>query len=131
MSTHCGVAIKTEKGYETIYVHSDGYESYMWPMLIKNYNTEELARKLVCLGDASFIEERLEPSGEHSFDNPEAGVCVFYHRDRGEDWKHNAPQAFTFSTVINDFYYAYIWEDGKWTAYKNGRVNPDVKTWED
>jgi len=123
MSTHCGIAVKTEKGYNTIYCHHDGYESYMYPMLAKNYGTEERARDLVSLGDASCIYERMVPSREsgHSFDNPEDGVCVFYHRDRGERWEQTAPQVFTKTTVVNDFYYVYIFEDGQWNAYKNGR----------
>lgn len=122
MSTHCSIAYKTEKGYETIYCHHDGYESYMWPMLTENYNTEERARALVALGDASSIQERMVPSRDsgHSFDNPEDGVCVFYHRDRGERWTNCAPDCLTKSEVLNN-YYAYIWEDGKWNAYKNGR----------
>ena len=60
MSTHCGIAIKTEKGYETIYCHHDGYPDYMWPMLTENYNSEALAAKLVSFGDASYIEKKLD-----------------------------------------------------------------------
>ena len=46
MSTHCGIAVKTEKGYETIYCHWNGYPEYMLPMLNNNYKSEELAKKL-------------------------------------------------------------------------------------
>lgn len=127
MSTHCNIAYKTEKGYDTIYVHHDGYESYMWPMLTENYNSEELARKLVSLGDASYIDRLLEPTSDfHKFGTPEPDVCMFYHRDRGERWENNKPDCLFKSEVLN-CYYAYIWEDGKWTAYKNGRVNHNVK----
>ena len=128
MSTQCGISIKTEKGYDTIYVHSDGYPEYMWPMLTKNYNTEERARDLVALGSASCICERMVPSRDsgHSFDNPEDNVCVFYHRDRGERWENNKPDCLLKSEVLN-CYYAYIWEEGKWTAYKNRRVNYNVE----
>jgi hypothetical protein len=123
MSTQCGIAIKEENTYKTIYVHADGYISYMWPMLTEHYNSEELAKKLVSLGDASYIEEKLEPEGAHSFDKPEEHVCVFYHRDRGEYWNDVAPAHFmTKGMIFNRFYYAYIWEDGRWTAYKGGRV---------
>lgn len=122
MSTHCGIAIKTEKGYETIYCHFDGYPAYMWPMLTKNYNSEELATKLVNLGFASSIDKHLEPvTDRHSFDNPEAEVCVFYHRDRGEDWIRNQPRAYTKQQLFGNYYYSYIWEDGKWNFYQGGR----------
>ena len=122
MSTQCGIAIKTTEGYETIYVHSDGYPAYMWPMLTEHYNSEELATKLVSLGDASYIEERLEPTDVHSFGEPEDGVCVFYHRDRGEPWSQCSPSMFsTKKEMFNNYYYSYIWEDEHWNAYSGGR----------
>ena len=122
MSTHCGIAIKTERGYETIYCHFDGYPAYMYPMLTGNYNSEELATKLVNLGFASSINKYLEPvTDRHSFDNPEADVCVFYHRDRGEDWIHNQPRAYIKQQLFSNYYYSYIWEDGKWNFYQGGR----------
>ena len=123
MSTQCGIAIKTEKGYETIYVHSDGYPEYMWPMLTENYNSEEMAKKLVALGDASFIDERLEPTPgcQHSFDKREPGVSVFYHRDRGEVWSETAPAVYLAISELKPFYYAYLWKDGCWNFYKGGK----------
>lgn len=122
MSTQCGIAIKTENGYyDTIYVHADGYPDYMWPMLTKNYNSEELATKLVSFGDASYIAEKLETAMPHSFDNPQWDTCCFYHRDRGENWNDVAPGQFTKKDVFSRFYYSYIWEDGKWNFYKGGK----------
>ena len=123
MSTQCGVAIKTEKGYETIYVHSDGYPEYMLPMLTNNYNSEELAAKLVSFGDASFIDIKLEPTSDsHKFGSPEDGVCVFYHRDRGEDWISTYPKCFTKEFLFSQYYYSYVWEDSKWNFYKGGNL---------
>lgn len=122
MSTQCGISVKSEKGYETIYVHSDGYPEYMWPMLTKNYNSEELAKKLVGGGDASFIAEKFETDQPHSFDKPQLDTCCFYHRDRGEEWLDVAPTCYeTKSMIFNQFYYAYIWQDGCWNFYENGK----------
>jgi hypothetical protein len=120
MSTQCGIAIKTEKGYDTIYVHSDGYPEYMWPMLTKNYNSEELAAKLVSMGDASYISDNLEPKGPHSFEKPDYDVCCFYRRDRGERWDQVAPITYLEKELFNSFYYSYVWEDGCWNFYKDG-----------
>lgn len=121
MSTQCGIAIKTNKGYETIYCHSDGYPEYMWPMLTEHYNSEELAAKLVSMGDASCINKKLEPTDKmHRFGRREKDVCVFYHRDRGEDWLEVAPAAFHLLELLNCFYYTYIWENGCWNFYKGG-----------
>ena len=123
MSTHCGVAIKTKEGYNAIYVHSDGYPEYMWPMLTENYNSEELAAKLVSLGDASYIDRLLEPTSNfHKFGTPEPEVSMFYHRDRREAWEHVAPSTFAREMrLCSQFYYVYVWKDGCWNFYKGGR----------
>ena len=115
MSTNSVIAVKTEKGYKTIYCHNDGYFDYMYPMLDTWYNSQERAEALVSLGDASFIAKRMVPSlaSGHSFDNPEEDVCIFYHRDRGEPWSHNEPVfCLTKAEVLAMQYYAYIFEDG-------------------
>ena len=123
MSTQCGIAVKTEKGYETIYVHSDGYDSYMWPMLTNNYNSEELAKKLVSFGDASYIDEKLEPTSDfHKFNTPEPRICMFYHRDRGEPWEDVAPRTYNnIKEISSRFFYVYVWKDGEWNAYQGER----------
>jgi hypothetical protein len=123
MSTNSTVAVKTDTGYKSIYVHNDGYFSYMYPMLDIWYNSPERATALVSFGDASFIDKRLTPSQDsnHSFDNPEEDVCIFYHRDRGEPWEHNKPETRkTKEEVLSSQYYVYIFEDGQWKAYQGG-----------
>ena len=122
MSTNATIAIKTDKGYEAIYVHNDGYPSYMYPMLRDWYGTQERAEALVSFGDASSIHKRLVPSQDsnHSFDKPEEDVCVFYHRDRGELWWQNAPCIMSKEEVLKSQYYVYIFEDGQWKAYQGG-----------
>ena len=123
MSTHCGIAIKTGNGYDTIYCHHDGYPRYMWKMLTENYNSETLARDLISLGDASSISAQLAPSpySGHSFDTPEDGVCIFYHRDRGEDWTDTRPAIYGKNLVLDMYYFMYIWENGCWHFYEGGK----------
>ena len=127
MSTHCGIAIKTEIGYKTIYCHNDGYASYMLPMLLSNYNSEELASKLISMGDASSIKKELEPTTmDHSFDRPEKDVCIFYVRDRKEPWFAKSPQSYnTKEDLFKQFWYVYIFENGKWTAYAGSKKISD------
>lgn len=123
MSTHCGIAFKSETGYQTIYCHHDGSPSYMLPMLTENHNSEESAAKLVGLGDASFIEKKIDPTTDaHTFDRPESEVCVFYHRDRGEPWEDTMPENYTKESLLNYFWYVYIWENGCWNAYEGGKL---------
>ena len=122
MSTNCGIAIKTEKGYRTIYCHHDGYPEYMAKMLTGHYNSEELAAKLISLGNASYIDKLLEPTSDfHRFGMPEPNVSMFYHRDRGEDWECVSPQCFNKIELLNLFWYVYIWEEGQWNTYKGRR----------
>lgn len=121
MSTNATVAIKTDEGYEAIYVHHDGYFSYMYPMLSENYASWERATALISFGDASSIDKRIMPSvgSNHHFEHPEEDVCVFYHRDRGEEFR--AAFYSNKSGVLHSQYYVYIFEDGQWRAYQGGK----------
>ena len=128
MATNSIIAVKTsdDGDYKSIYVHNDGYFEYMYPMLDTWYNSQERAEALVSFGDASFIAKRLVPSqdSDHHFDHPEKDVCIFYHRDRGELWRQNAPCIMSKEEVLATQYYAYIFEDGQWKAYA-GRKEVD------
>lgn len=89
MSTRCYIGIKNSDGsVDAIYCHHDGYFSYMGNMLMENYKDEKKVRELIALGDVSSVGERIYPTegSGHSFENPERGVTVAYHRDRGEDY---------------------------------------------
>ena len=125
MSTNAGIALRSGDTYQTIYCHWDGYPKYMLPMLQNNYNSVELAAKLISFGDASSIEKKLEPTPgvAHTFDFPEKDVCVFYHRDRGESWFHVQPNCYTREELFrqSSFEWVYIFEDGQWNVYKNGK----------
>ena len=130
MSTNSTIAIKTEKGYEGIYCHWDGYPEYMYPLLRDWYATQERAEALIGFGDASSIAKRLTPSqnSNHSFDNPEEDVCVFYHRDRGEEF-----QAAFYSNkaaVLSSQYFTYIFEDYSWHVYINGQEAEDYSVFD-
>lgn len=116
MSTPCMVAVKTEEGYLASYCHLDGYHDYMWPMLTENYNSEELALKLVSMGDASSVHKKLEPdTAHHSFNNPEEDVCVFYHRDRGDPWDFVRPELYKSEFKLAGLQaYVYVFQNGHW-----------------
>ena len=121
MSTNANIAVKTSKGYETIYCHNDGYPSYMFPMLRDYYGTQERAEALVSFGDASVIDKRLVPSQDsgHCFNNREEDVCVFYNRDRGEDYSKTVYE--TKEQLLKAQFYTYIYEDGQWRVYLLGK----------
>jgi hypothetical protein len=125
MSTISIIAVKVKNDYNTIYCHWDGYPEYMMPILTKYYNTEELALKLTSFGNASVIAEKLEPSTDtHCFNTPEPDVCIFYHRDRQEPWEWNSPETLSRDTLFTRYSgdYVYIFENGFWTCYLDGKV---------
>lgn len=124
MSTCCRIARKDPSGtYESIYCHWDGYPKYMMPMLQHNYNSDLRVAELIDYGDASSIHVKLMPTDfTHCFERPQEGVCVFYHRDRGEPWEDVAPIRGDSKEALirSSADYVYIFEDGEWTCYSNG-----------
>lgn len=126
MSTNSGIAVRAGETFQTIYCHWDGHPKTMLPILRENYNSFALANKLISMGDASSINKKLEPTPgvEHTLMNPEDGVCVFYHRDRGDDWLSCQPTCYTWRELFAQpaFEYVYIFEYGNWHAYNmNGK----------
>lgn len=126
MSTNSGIALKQGDTYLTIYCHCDGDPKTMLPILRENYNSFDLASMLISLGDASSINKLIgpNPNKPHDFMNPQKDVCVFYHRDRGDDWESCRPVCYTRQELFNqlNFEYVHIFEDGQWNSYNmNGR----------
>lgn len=72
MSTRSTIWIKNQDSFEGIYCHFDGYLDGVGKTLFEHYNREELVRKLISQGDASYIGETIEDSR-------------FYHTWRNED----------------------------------------------
>ncbi len=103
-----------------IYCHWDGYiEGGVGETLVEYYDTEENIDALLELGDLSQLAQNLNPTGEHSFDKPQAYVCVAYGRDRGEDSSEVSAGVVTldewmkpFYSTMADFYYLY--NTGNW-----------------
>jgi hypothetical protein len=88
MSTRSGILMELENGqYKGIYCHWDGYLTHNGAMLIDHYSNREKVEKLLSFGDLSLLRPEIElnPNSEHTFDNPQDNVCVFYGRDRGEE----------------------------------------------
>lgn len=125
MSTSCGIAVRAGETFNTIYCHHDGYPKYMLSMLRENYNSFDLANMLISMGDASSINQLIgpNPNRPHDFANPQEDVCVFYHRDRGEDWISCQSVCYTKRDLLKQrgFEFIYIFEDNTWNVYTNGR----------
>lgn len=115
MGTRSRIGIQLEDGkVKSIYCHFDGYHEGVGQELMDSYTDREKVEKLIALGDISFLCSEVEPTGPHSFEDPQRGVTVAYHRDRGEDFN---PQDIDNSaeSFFNTSGYTYLFNiDGVW-----------------
>lgn len=131
MSTRSAILQKTENGYRGIYCHFDGYEEGVGATLLEHYQDEDKITRLLDLGSISSLDERVEPVGKHSYDIPEKGTTIAYHRDRGEKEQPaiEGPTVEAVAPKIGHNGYVYVWEDGEWTV--NGQSLAEALVSED
>lgn len=116
MGTHALVAYKDkETGYvKSRYVHYDGYiRNGVGETIFKHYNTYELAKAVVELGDGSTIEKTLEESAKEAYSargetNVEA--CLYTSEE-------------AYLLDAETYEYAYLFKDGKWYILNNVFTN--------
>lgn len=90
MSTNATIAINRKDGSRTaIYLHYDGYIEGAGTTLQLAFNTADKVEELLKLGNLSVLHYDLEPTEEHDFEHPQRGVCIAYHRDRGEEFRQS------------------------------------------
>lgn len=124
MATRSRIAMELGDGTVlSIYCHSDGYIDYNGRILQAHYQDPEKVKDLIALGDISVLDERVHPTGPHSFDydDREKGVTVAYGRDRGEDnvnpRKDKSVAAF-FKGDIEEYGYLFT-QEGEWLVKKS------------
>ncbi len=136
MSTRSYILKENDDGtYIGIYCHNDGYLSYNGAMLIDHYKNREKVEKLISLGNMSSLNIYLDPdpSKEHSFDDRQEDVSVFYQRDRGEEGQEACNITLE---ELNDpsswIEYCYIYtKDNKWSYFKCGELDKGLKDLEE
>ena len=128
MATRGNIGIVNEDGSITaIYVHFDSYPEYVGKILLNHYTTSDIVNGLMDLGDLSILSENMNPTGPHSFNNPQKGVCLAYGRDRGEQnvdsVKYEDLGQYEDMAADTLAEYQYLFEDSKWMyrcTYKGG-----------
>ena len=125
MSTRSKIGILRKDGsVDHVYSHWDGYPEHNGVVLIENYNNINKLNELIKNGDMSILAEHIYPVPDkaHSFDHEEGrqdDVCLFYNRDRGEDWKHTNPRTsksldrFIQDCKLFDCEFAYLFDEDK------------------
>ena len=129
MSTRSNIAILNNDGTVTaIYCHWDGYLEYNGRILAEYYPEIERVKRLISGGDLSSLNKEIEPTADHIFDKPQDDVCVFYHRDRGEQWEDVKPDTYeSIADMYNklknswsEYLYVYIGNDWYYTRINEG-----------
>jgi hypothetical protein len=89
MATRSRIGIeKVDGSVVSIYCQWDGYPENNGRLLSEHYTDVEKVEELIGLGDISYLAERVKPEGDnHTYNTPEEGTVVAYHRDRGEEFR--------------------------------------------
>jgi hypothetical protein len=130
MSTHSTIAMLYKDGtVKSIYCHFDGYLSGVGKCLLDNYSGIEnvdKVKQMMELGDMSVLDTEVNPTGEHSYENPEAGVSVFYGRDRGEEetegFEYENYESFLAKGYKEYYCYLFIETMGLWEYLNDGAL---------
>lgn len=116
MATRSRIAMEMEDGtVKSIYCHWDGYPEHNGRILMEFYSNPDKVKDLIELGRLSVLAPILESDGPHSFNSPQDGVVVAYHRDRGEDLvieEHSSVSDF-FNGDIEEYGYLFT-QEGQW-----------------
>lgn len=127
MATRSNIAYKTAEGkIRAAYCHYDGYTSNNGEILRRFYTDADKVKTLVDLGSMSFLAAKVFPTKPgHSFDTPEAGVVVFYNRDRGEGWDITSWKEYDdFAEYVADGEeYMYFFNGTDWLVNDHGETD--------
>jgi hypothetical protein len=127
MATRSRIAIEKEDGrVYSIYCHNDGYPEHNGAVLHHYYQDREKVERLIALGDISSLSEKVEPTGPHSFNSPERGVVVAYHRDRGKALRkaeYHMSKTTYFRGDVEEFGYLFT-KENEWVYVSYGDHRP-------
>jgi hypothetical protein len=104
MSTRSSIALIQDGKIKSIYVHSDGYPSYMKVLLDKSYNTIKSVEEILAQGDCSILESTIAESR-------------FYNTWRGEDTKAltwNSTAEWLEWASASGCEYSYLFDGSEW-----------------
>lgn len=99
-------------------------------ILFERYTRLEDIQNLISYGDMSKLGSFIHPSevgkNTHSFDTPESDVCIFYHRDAGDDLqitKLDSLDELKKFGKFDGFLYIYSIKENKWQSFPKLKEN--------
>ena len=137
MATRSRIGIENEDGtVSSVYCHWDGYPSNNGKILVTYYTDREKVKELIALGSISSLKKNVAPTepipdiigvrmlkefkvlpkSVHSFDTPQDGVTIAYHRDRGEELQEARIDKSIDDYAKSDYEeYGYVFtKEGEW-----------------
>lgn len=104
---------------KSIYCHWDGYVSNNGVILQEHYQDETKIDQLLALGSISSLGRDI--GTKHSFESPEPGYTVAYHRDRGEGLTVTATASYLEWLRDTDHHeeYNYVRKGGEWFVFED------------
>ena len=117
---------KTGKTVWLIYCHWDGYPSNNGRILLEHYQDETKVKKLIHLGDLSFLGPEI--GKKHNFNkahDEHPDWCCAYGRDRRAKKTHSVQYRKSNFQSWNELCqqeYLYLWKDGQWW-FTDGKIN--------
>jgi hypothetical protein len=147
MSTPCLIAVQRPKGFGVVVCHSDGYTTYMGPMLTQHYSNRRKLEGLVANRDMSILRENVGRKHKHHehytgklpWHLYPANVhrwTTFYQRDRGEpDSAMNKQYVGSFPALLREaehWYNLYVYTlKGVWRFWTSNFSLNRVETVDD
>jgi hypothetical protein len=130
MATRSRIAIETQDGVISIYCHWDGHIETNGKILFENYDREK-TEQLIALGNISVLGALLEPTdGVQSFNSPEKGVTVAYHRDRKEDLMQklylSVEDLYEYGFEVGEEYVYCLTKDNIWLVGRHNSNNVEI-----
>jgi hypothetical protein len=134
MSISSYILMEEEGGkYFGIFCRENGEPKTMGAMLLDHYSEREKLEKLMDFGDLVQLGKEIEPnpSIEHSFENPQEDVCVFYGRDKkcafwGEATYYNLKDINIEVDPLVECTYIFT-KNNEWKYFEYGELSKGLK----
>lgn len=107
MATRSYIFVKKWESYKGIYCHFNGYPSGVGRILLKNYNSDDLANRLIDLGNIGSLCESLELT-KLCLTNGDAIIC----------------KKLNDLMNLEMIQYVYLWKNNRWYYRTAGTFKP-------